>query len=246
MARPRVTIYNEISIDGRLQGFAMDAGRYYQRGFRWRSDAILMGSVTAQSFGPAESPEEQVSTGAATEQVPLFPGFEHLVYEPKPLLVVPDSRGTVRNWRHAQAQPWYGPMVALVSQQTSPEYLAYLDRRQVDHIVAGEDQVDLSAALEQVNARYGVKGIRTDAGGLLNGALVSAGLADEIAVIVSPRVSGDPDGQSLVRLPHAVASSGVALRLVEAEQLHDGAMWLRYEVERNGAAGGPRGAPGTT
>ena len=52
--RPRLTIYNEISIDARVQGFEQDAGRYYRLGFRWRSDAILMGSVTAQAFGPAE------------------------------------------------------------------------------------------------------------------------------------------------------------------------------------------------
>jgi len=54
MTRPRVTIYNEISLDGRIEGFDQDVGRYYRLGFRWRSDAILMGSVTAQAFGPAE------------------------------------------------------------------------------------------------------------------------------------------------------------------------------------------------
>ena len=46
MKRPRVTIYNEISLDGRIEGFDQDVGRYYRLGFRWRSDAILMGSVT--------------------------------------------------------------------------------------------------------------------------------------------------------------------------------------------------------
>lgn len=228
MTRPHVTIYNEVSVDGRIEGFATDAGRYYRLGFRWRSDAILMGSVTASSFGPNESAAEQAMAGPAPEPGPVVPGFENLVYEPRPVLVVPDSRGVVRNWRHAQAQPWYGGMVALASERTPVAYLDYLRRRGVDHIVTGEDRVDLGAALTELGDRFGVRTIRTDCGGALNGALLAAGLVDEIALLVSPRVSADPLARSLVRLPQELPSGPVALHLLEAETLSDGAVWLRY------------------
>ena len=230
MARPHVTIYNQISIDGRIEGFAMDGARYYRRGFRWRSDAILMGSVTAQNFGPAEPPEQRVADMPALEQVPIFPGFEDLVYEPRPLLVVPDSRGSVRNWRHALAQPWYRSILVLVSRRTPSDYLGYLRRRGIDHLAAGDDRVDLAAALDQLATGHGVASIRTDSGGGLNGALLAAGLVDEMVVIVSPRVSGQPESQSLVRLPHAMQPTGVPLRLMELETLADGAVWLRYRL----------------
>lgn len=228
MARPRVTVYNEMSIDGKITGFAGDGVRYYRRGFRWRSDAILMGSATAQSFGPAETPDQQAGAGPEVDKVPVFPGFEDLVYEPRPMLVIPDSSGVVRNWRHAQAQPWYGAMVALVSRRTPPEYTAYLERRGVGHLTAGAEHVDLAAALEQLADRYGVTSIRTDGGGALTGALLATGLVDEIALIVTPRVAGEPDATSLVRLPQAIDDSGVPLRLTEVETLEDGALWLRY------------------
>ena len=52
----------------------------------------------------------------APERLLVVPGFEDLVYEARPLLVVPDSRGRVLNWIHALAQPWYAAIVVLTSQ----------------------------------------------------------------------------------------------------------------------------------
>jgi len=231
MARPNVVVYNEISIDGRIVGFPVDPGRYYARGFRWRSDAILMGSVTAQAFGPAEHLDDQARVLDPPERLPIVAGFETLVREPRPLLVVPDSRGTVRNWIHALAQPWYGAVVVLVSRSTPSDYLDYLGRRGIEHIVAGDDRVDLVAALHVLVDRHGIRSVRTDSGGALNGALLAAGLVDEIGLIVNPSVSGDPEGQRLVRLPHPMGENGIPLTLIEVERLEDGALWLRYAVD---------------
>ena len=168
--RPHLTVYNEISLDGRITGFAGDGVRYYTRGFRWPSDAILMGSVTAEAFGPAESAVEQERELPPLPPVDLPPGFAELVREPRPLLVVPDSRGRLRCWRHAQAQPWY------------------------------TDRVDLVDALARLAAELGIGAVRTDAGGELNGALLAAGLVDRIAVIVAPAIGADPEAQTLIRL----------------------------------------------
>jgi 2,5-diamino-6-(ribosylamino)-4(3H)-pyrimidinone 5'-phosphate reductase len=235
MTRPRVTIYNETSLDGRIEGFDQDAGRYYRLGFRWRSEAILMGSVTAQAFGPAEPASQRILTVPAPERLPVVAGFEDLVYNPRPLLVVPDSRGRVRNWVHALARPWYGAIVVLTSRATPAAYLDYLDRRGIAHLTTGEEQVELSAALELLQARYGVQSMRTDCGGRLNGALFAAGLVDEVAVIINPSLAANPKSQSFVTLPHAVAAVGLPLELREVDRLNDGAVWLRYEMRQRHA-----------
>lgn len=235
--RPHVTVYNEISLDGRITGFAGDGVRYYTRGFRWPSDAILMGSVTAEAFGPAESAVDQERELPPLPPVDLPPGFAELVREPRPLLVVPDSRGRLRCWRHAQAQPWYAGVVVLVSHATPAAYLTYLDRRGIRHLTTGTDRVDLVDALARLAAELGIGAVRTDAGGELNGALLAAGLVDRIAVIVAPAIGVDPEAQTLIRLARPL-SDGVALRLVESEVLEDGALSLVYEV-----AAGIRPAP---
>jgi len=230
--RPHLTVYNEISLDGKITGFDGDGVRYYARGFRWRSDAILMGSITAQAFGPNETPEDQARELPPRGLADLPPGFEDLVYQPRPLLVVPDSGGRLRNWTHAAAQPWYGRIVVLVSDSTPTDYLDHLDRRGIEHLTAGERRVDLGLALRQLRAEFGVGSIRTDSGGALNGALLAAGLVDRIAVIIAPRIGSDPEAQALVRLPRSLADTP-ALRLVESEVLDDGALWLVYDVSRS-------------
>ena len=232
MTLPRLTVYNEISVDGRIEGFAGDGIRYYRRGFRWHSDAILMGSVTALSFGAPETAAETIGPGPRIDPVPVAPGFEDVVHVPRPLLVVVDSRGRVRNWRHAQAQPWYRSCVALVSERTPREYVDHLARRGVEHVRAGEDRVDLPAALDQLHERFGVESARTDGGGALTGALLSAGVVDDLVVIVEPVLSGKAGARSLVDLS-ADLPAAVDLRLTEVERLDDGAMWLGYEVVRS-------------
>jgi len=225
--RPHLTVYNEISLDGKITGFDGDGIRYYARGFRWRSDAILMGSITARAFGSNESPDEQRADLPPLEPAGLPPGFTDLVQEPRPLLVVPDSGGRLRNWTHARAQPWYGRIIVLVGERTPTEYLEHLDRRGIEHLTAGDERVDLSLALRVLCREHDVRSIRTDSGGALNGALLVAGLVDRIAVIIAPRIGSDPEAQTLIRLPGSVADAP-ALRLVESEVMDDGALWLVY------------------
>jgi 2,5-diamino-6-(ribosylamino)-4(3H)-pyrimidinone 5'-phosphate reductase len=228
--RPHVTVYNEISLDGKITGFDGDGVRYYRRGFRWRSDAILMGSVTAEAFGPDESSHEQLHELPPLDPVPLPPGFAELVHDPRPLLVVPDSRGRLRNWRHPRAQPWYSGVVVLISESTPSEYVDHLELRGIGHVTAGTDRVDLRLALDLLAEFHAIATIRTDSGGALNGALLADGLVDRIAVVVAPRVGSDPEAQTLVRLPTALATPCV-LQLVESEVLDDGAVWLVYDVQ---------------
>jgi len=230
--RPHLTVYNEISLDGKITGFDGNGDRYYRRGFRWRTDAILMGSVTAEAFGPDETPAEQTRELPPLPPAALPPGFAELVYQPRPLLVVPDSGGRLRNWRHARSQPWYGRIVVLVSDTTPTDYLDYLERRGITHLRAGSGRVDLPLALVGLTDTFGVRSIRTDSGGALNGALLTHGLVDRVAVIIDPQIGRDPDAQTLIRLPVA-ADVAYALRLVESEVLADGALWLVYDVQRD-------------
>jgi 2,5-diamino-6-(ribosylamino)-4(3H)-pyrimidinone 5'-phosphate reductase len=94
--------------------------------------------------------------------------------------------------------------------------------------VVGGDRVDLASALPALADRYGIRAVRVDAGGTLNGQLLRAGLVDEVSVIVAPALA-DPHGSQPVRLFDGLTGSGTRrLVLVDVRQLRGDHVWLRY------------------
>jgi len=200
----------------------IDMGLYYELAARWNADAMLSGSETMlAAYAQEEAPEAEESTVEPPELHPL-----HV-----PLLVVVDSRGRLRNWQQIRREPYWRNAIAFCSRSTPPSYLAHLQKRHVDYIVAGEDRVDLRAALEELNIRYGVKAVRVDSGGALNGALLRAGLVDEVSVLVSPCLTGGTTPRSIFVAPDLTSPEGVIqLKLAHVEQMANDTIWLRYDV----------------
>lgn len=216
-ATPRVIVFNSISLDGQMD--TGDMGLYYQTAAFWKADAMLSGSATMLSaFAGMEDPKENPS--GPKELHPLA----------VPYLVVVDSRGQIHNWRQIQAQPFWQQAVALCSQATPQSYLRELEEAGIPVIVAGEGQVDLADALAQLGARFGIKTVRVDSGGILNGVLLRAGLVDEVSVLLDPCLNGGDASRSFFQNPAGPDGQPVRLRLTHCEPVGEGVLWLRYEV----------------
>ena len=219
---PRVILHNAVSVDGRIDWFTPDVDQFYELASRWEEDATLAGSNTIFN------PEEELP-----EEGEVFEPPKRDSDDSRPLLVVPDSRGRVRNWHQLRKWPYWRDMVALCSHSTPRSYLDYLQKRHIGYIVAGDDHVDLRVALEELNARYGVRTVRVDSGGTLNGVLLRAGLVDGVSVLIYPSLVGGTTPRSIFRAPDLISSEGVIqLRLTHVEKLKGGVVWLRYEVVR--------------
>ncbi|KUG19762.1 5-amino-6-(5-phosphoribosylamino)uracil reductase [hydrocarbon metagenome] len=220
---PYVIMYNAISLDGRIIGFTPDIALYYELASRWQIDAVLAGSETilaAAEEMPGDSGEEGEPPVAAPD-------------DPRPLLVVPDSRGRVRNWDLWRRMPFWRDLVVLCSGRTPPDYLDYLGQERIDAIVAGDDHVDLRAALEELNARYGVRTVRLDTGGRLNGALLREGLVSEVNLLIHPALVGGTTPASIFHAPDPASPEGVIpLTLQHIERMRDDIVWLQYRVAR--------------
>jgi 2,5-diamino-6-(ribosylamino)-4(3H)-pyrimidinone 5'-phosphate reductase len=220
---PRVILHNAVSVDGRFDGFTPDMGLFYGLITRWNEDATLCGSNTFLSAPETILPEE--------------PGdLEPLTVDPKdkrPLLVIPDSRGRIKSWHHWRRQPYWRDYVTLCSKITPREHLDYLRKLQIHVIQIGDDHVELRAALEELNARFGVAAVRADCGGTLNGALLRAGLVDEISILIHPAVVGGISPRSLFHSPDlAPGVAGMPCRLKHIERPGSDMVWLIYEVTK--------------
>lgn len=217
---PKVVLHNAVSVDGRIDGFPVDMGLYYGLIGVWKEDATLVGSGTVLAIREAEPDGE-----AAPERVTTTPD------DARPLIVIPDSKGRIRCWDWLRSQPYWRDAVALCSRATPRSYLDHLERRGIQQIVAGEQQVDLRAALEELRARHDVKTVRVDSGGTLNGALLRERLVDEVSVLISPSLVGGTSPRSIFRAPDPESPErAIAMRLAHMEKLSGDHVWLRYEV----------------
>lgn len=240
---PRVVLHNGVSVDGRMDGYSGDLGLYYGLAARWKADAMLSGSNTilaafaqieqgtAAASEPAPDPGSQDGMSAdaesgADQETQVGTGDFGLE-----LLVVVDSRGRIHNWRAIQRQPYWGDVVVLCSQATPSDYLDSLEAEGVDYIQTAGERVDLRAALETLNERYAVKLVRVDSGGILNGALLRAGLVDEVSVLISPGLAGGQSPSSIFQAADIASPQEVIpLHLIHCERLEGDHVWLKYEV----------------
>jgi riboflavin biosynthesis pyrimidine reductase len=119
----------------------------------------------------------------------------------------------------------------LVAGATPPEYLAYLRRERIPYLVAGQERVDLAGALGRMRDRLGVTCVVSLAGGGLNGALLRAGLIDEIQLLVLPAAIGGRGTPALFDGPELGAGeTPTRLRLISCQAQSDGLVSLHYEV----------------
>ncbi|KAB1192305.1 deaminase [Haloferax sp. MBLA0076] len=218
-----VVVHSAVSLDGRIEGFPADIGTFYELAATWNADVHLVGSETLLADEEAPPADDPAS---------LAP-FE-VQDEDCPLLVVPDSRGQIRNWRGLLESPFWSRGIALVSASTPDEYRTYLERVGIEAIEAGDDRVDLSAALTSLESTHGIETVLVDSGGTLSGVLLRAGLVNEVSVLVHPRLVGGESARPFLRGPEpgpTLAEEGVELHRKAVELLDDGLVWLRYDTE---------------
>ncbi|MFI5707915.1 RibD family protein [Kribbella sp. NPDC051620] len=253
--RPRVVVSVTMSVDGRVtlsrsrllmdanaskvwqslapaSAQALDKARSALIDSRYQPEAILegSGSLVADSAGPLtdlptdfDYPPDLLYSDFLPAEVVERPG--HAKW-----FTVVDSRGRV-TWEDEDHGEW--DILVLVARSTPAAYLAHLRTRRICYLVAGDDRVDFAVALGRMRERLGVSCVLSTAGGGLNGALLRAGLVDEIQLLVLPAVIGGLgtptlfDGSELG--DHDLPTR---LQLLSSHTETDGMLWLRYKVLR--------------
>lgn len=216
---PKVIVHTEVSVDGRMDWLTDDDFLYYRLIGHMPHDAMLSGSATMLAAFPKPDDEED----AAAQPPEKAPGLQRLV--------IVDSRGQIRSWRQIRNSEYWGEVTALCSHATPQTYLDELAALGIDTIVAGDDHVDLRAALLELSERYGITTVRTDSGGILNGVLLREGLVGELSLLLSPMLVGGTSPRSFYVAPDLTSEEKIIpLRLTHVENVEGDFVWLRYEV----------------
>src|SRR5208337_2145772 len=101
----------------------------------------------------------------------------------------------------------------------------------VSYLFCGKKEVNLHVALRKLGNAFHLKKLMLQGGGKFNGAMLKAGLIDEISHITVPVADGGMGISSFFDIPGAPpAKAAATLRLRSFKQLRGGAIWARYKV----------------
>lgn len=178
--------------DGRSQWITSAEARADVMAWRARSSALLTGSSTVRYDNPrltvrlAADPATPAPDGtAATAQTPFVP----------PLRVVLDTGLAIPVDSHLLD----GSVATLVFHAPDARPAAHFVHASTIAVPEQRGLLDLPSVLAEL-ARRGCNEVQVEAGATLAGALVSAGLCDELLLYVAPRLLGD-SARALLRLP---------------------------------------------
>jgi riboflavin biosynthesis pyrimidine reductase len=254
-ARPRLVVSVTASVDGRVtlnrasrlldqaagkmwdsihpgSADAMAAARDAEIERRYAPQVVLEGSGTfvADEDGPVTGLPAPGGDIAA-----LYDNFLPAGADCRWFAVV-DGRGRVR-W--AAREDAGRRLLVIVSHATPAPYLAYLRSEDVPYLVAGDGPVDLGGALRSMKDQLGVTCVVSEAGGGLNGALLRAGLVDELHLMLLPSLVGGLGTPTIFDgVPLQPGQLPTPLRLLDARVTADGIVSLHYEIDHQPGPGG--------
>ncbi len=247
MERPKVALFVSASLDGRitlgsnLTMFDTDE-RHESLGTRecWKSFT----ERAKEMYRPQlmfDGSNMVVKAGAELRELPPFEGDPGPLYHdflPNEVVNDParngwlglvDGKGRFRNGYHGEGG-WH--IIHFTTLDAPPEYLTFLRRENIPYLVCGRGKVDLAGILAKARDLLGVESAVTSSGGRLSGALLRAGLLDEVNVWLNPVVIGGFETPCLFDSPELAPDEWpTALELVSAEPFGDGGLWLRYRVK---------------
>jgi riboflavin biosynthesis pyrimidine reductase len=215
------------SVDGRILGSRwrpkgnVVAGLFERLHDQLGGGSWLCGRVTAQEFakGTTYPPSDQV-----------FPRESwYAQRDAKAWGIFLDAKGKAV-W--ARQDITGDPILVILTEAVPDRHLAGLRADGVSYIFAGAREVDLAGALQTLSAELGIKRLLLEGGGGANGALLRAGLVDELSLVVCPVVDGSSGA------PGVFDSGDVDLgpapiermSLASHEVLEGGVVWLRYRL----------------
>ncbi|WP_421725749.1 RibD family protein [Bauldia sp.] len=214
--KPKVILFDAVSLDGCTTSFAVDQGAFYALVQSFKEDATLAGcdtllAATDANFDPPATPPTAAEPN-----------------DPRPILVVADSRGRLKGWPFWQSQPFWKNWISLCTDRTPADHIEALRDWGVTPLILGQDKVDLGVALARLAGDYRVGKVRVESGGRLNGALFEAGLADELHLLVHPTLLG---GAAHARFAgDLVSAGGIPLRLDTVETRGEDLVFLGYTI----------------
>lgn len=224
MMKPYIVCHMVASIDGRIDCAMVEkisGDEYYSTLEQLDCPSLLEGRVTMEHYSAAKEPFVP-SINKPVGSLSVYVAEESDAY-----MVSVDTQGRLQ-WHSNRIDDV--PLVCIVSEQASEEYLEMLRKQDISWIAVGKETIDLNVAMEILYEHFHVRRLALLGGGHINGGFLQAGLIDEVSLLLAPGIDGRKGGTTLF---DGISDKGcipVPLQLEKVERLENGIVWLRYKV----------------
>ena len=226
--KPYIICHMVSSVDGKIDGAALSSvmadGEYEATGAKLKGDAWICGRTTMQQHFADKKPFVSKSRKTAGPR-PVF-----VAHRAKSYAISVDMLGKLR-WSGGDLDGDH--LICVVSEKAPEDYLDMLRQKGISYVVAGKSSVDLRKAVDQLGKHFGIRILLLEGGGHINGAILQAGLVDELSLLVVPGIDGRHDIAAVFDGLSQAKKKAVPLRLKSLERRRGDTLWLRYEVVRS-------------
>ena len=208
---------------GKLPGPKSPTSLYETTAAKFGIDAWLVGTTTLS--------ELSASTRKLERTRERLKHTDHLADKrAKSFAIGTDGKGSLR---FDKSEAGGDHIVVLVTERVSNDYLVHLKKAGVSYLFCGRSEIDLKVALGKISRLLKLKRLMLEGGGTFNGAMLGAGLIDEISQVIVPVVDGTPGIQSIFDIPgKARKKAAFTLKLKRHKELPGDVTWLRYKVRK--------------
>ncbi len=227
--RPYVICHMCTTVDGRilghrwgkLPGYKHESDLFETTAASFGIGAWLVGTTTMDEFDVRKMRLARAPKGFARGDHVAKP-------KAKRLAIGADAKGVLRFQKNEVGGDH---VVLLVTARVSNDYLAHLQAAGVSYLFCGKREVNLPVALRKLASVFKLRKLMLQGGGKFNGAMLKAGLVDEISHITVPVADGGMGVSTFFDIPGvAPARAASTLRLMSHKQMPGSVIWARYRV----------------
>jgi 2,5-diamino-6-(ribosylamino)-4(3H)-pyrimidinone 5'-phosphate reductase len=224
-AKPYVICHMLGSVDGRIKqdiwGFK-DHHKYFEEtGEKITADAWLVGRVTMQEFSSKNIHSIPSTSNLSKED--FVAAKQSQTYA-----VVIDPSGKCF-WDTNMVST--EQVIEVLTETVPAGYLEHLRSKNVSYIFGGKDQLDLDLVLQKLHDLFGIKTVRIDGGGHVNGSFLKADLIDEFSLVLAPVADGTIGSPTVFEVEKGYGSRmATQFKLKSVDRIYDDFLWIRYQV----------------
>lgn len=224
--KPYVICHMMGSVDGRIKqnnwGYKDPAKFFEGPAAKIKVDAWLVGRVTMEEFS-SQKPHKK-RPGRYN-----IPKTDYIgKHNAKTYAVVIDPSGKCR-WDTNMVTTEH--VIEVLTEKVSGEYLDHLRSKNVSYIFGGKNTLDLNLVLKKLYKLFGIKRVRIDGGGKVNGSFLKANLIDEFSFILVPVADGTIGSPSVFDVEVGYSKrKATRFKLKSMKRIHKDFLWIRYQV----------------